>query len=380
MKKARQLTNGIILAPHPLVAHTLWLLDKAGTIIRRKRCKPANLDTILLVFFGSFGDGLMFTSILKSLREQKPLARIDVLASRDVASVLQGSPYITNVFSTDMPSGKDYPSRIPGLIKLMRSFGVTYDIAVCFRATIDNGILPLFLSGISRYNVGFSTGGFSFCLDEIAPWRPGIHETEHFLDAVRTICQECELGPQELFYDVPGVAASLDQKLSSLGLLSETPFVIVHPGSKIMRRSLSIDRWRTILTDLVQQTQFTVLVTGIDSEKALLDTIGLTHPRVISTLGLLSIPELTELIKRSSGVVTVETFVSHLAGYAGVPALAYWTGVTDVRQWRPTGQSVTVASVGPPCSPCFRWCDDPICMNHDPSLVMQILPIKNING
>ena len=378
MKKANQLTYGITLAPHPLLALTLSLLDRVGLLLRRKRQKPATLNNILLVFFGSFGDGLMFTTILKSLREHKPLARIDVLVSRDVASVLKGSPHISNIYSTDMPSGREYPSRVPGLIKFMRSFDVTYDIAVCFRAPIDNGILPLFLSGISRFNAGFSTGGFSFCLDEVVPWRPGIHETEHFLDAIHAICPECELGPQELFYDIATVGESLDQKLSTLGVSSEMQFVIVHPGSKIMRRSLSVDRWRTILSDLVEQTPFTVLVTGVDSERAFFESIGVTHPRIIPTLGLLSIPELAELIKRSSGVVTVETFVSHLAGYAGIPALAYWTGVTDVRQWRPIGQNVTVATVKPPCSPCFKWCDDPVCMDHDPSLVVRILRAQKV--
>lgn len=376
MKKHSQLTNGIINAPNRSIAIVLMLIDRIGSLIRPRRQKPAHIDTILLVFFGSFGDGLMFTSILKSLRDHLPHARIDALVSKDVGAILKGSPHVSTIFVTEMPSGKEYPSKIPNLIRTMRELGVTYDAAVCLRAPIDNGVLPLFLSGISRYNIGFSTGGFSLCLDEVVPWRPGLHETEHFLDAIRTICPECELGQQELFYDSVAVSNSLDQKFAMLGIPATTELLIVHPGSKIMRRSLSIERWQKILTDLLETTTKTILITGIASEKVFYDSIDISDSRLVPTFGIFSIPELTEAMKRSSGVVTVETFVSHLAGFVGVPAIAFWTGVTDVRQWRPVGQNVSVASVCPPCSPCFKWCDKPVCMDHNTDRVVEIFQAK----
>jgi ADP-heptose:LPS heptosyltransferase len=376
LKKGNQLTNGIILAPNRSIALVLMLIDKVGSLLRRRKQRPSRIDSILIVFFGSFGDGLMFTSILESLRKQKPQARIDALVSSDVGAILKGSPYPSNIIVTEMRSGREYPSKIPGLVTTMRNLGVIYDVALCLRSTIDNGVLPLFISGISRYNVGFSTGGFSFCLDEVVKWRPGIHETEHFLDVVRTICPQCQLGAQELFYDVEATRSSLNEKCMSLGLEKTTEFLVVHPGSKLIRRSLSIQRWRKILADLVEQTTKIILVTGISSEKIFYDSIGVSHPRIVPTFGVFNIPELSELIKLSSGVVTVETFVSHLAGFAGVPAVAFWTGSTDVRQWRPVGKNVTVASVSPPCSPCFKWCDKPICMDHDTQIVTEIFQAK----
>ena len=368
LKKHRQLTYGII-APNEPIALALATVDKVIRVFRRRRPKPNRIEKVLLVFFGSFGDGLMFTSILKSFRSQLPDARIDALVSGDVGSILKGCPYFDNIFVTQMPSGREYPSKVPGLIKTMRGLGISYDAALCLRGPIDNGVLPLFLSGISRYNVGFSTGGFSSCLDEVVPWHPGIHETEHFLDAIRALCPQSQRGAQELFYDFVAVRKSLEEKLALLGVFESTEFLVVHPGSKIMLRSLSIERWHRILTDLLEKTNKTILVTGVSSERAFFDAIGITHDRVIPTFGVLSIPELAEAIRRSRGVVTIETFVSHLAGYCGVPAMAFWTGVTDVRQWRPIERNVEVATVSPPCSPCFKWCDEPICMHHDTSLV-----------
>ncbi len=372
-RKYPQLTHGIIVAPSRPLAAALMLVDKVGGFVRKRRPRPARVDKLLLVFFGSFGDGLMFTSVLKSLREQLPSARIDALVSRDVGAILEGSPYLSSVVVTEMPSGKAYPGKIPGLVRLMRGFRTQYDAAVCLRQTVDNGILPLVLSRVSRYNIGFSTGGFSFCLDEVVPWRPGVHEAQHMLDAIRAICPDCETGAQELFYDAAATQGAVDSKLRAMGISDDTELIVVHPGSKVMRRSLSVERWREVLTNLTETTSATVLVTGIREEREFYELIGTRHPRVIPTLGMFSIPELTELIKRSAGVVTVETFVSHLAGYAGVPALAYWTGVTDVRQWRPMGKNVKVATVAPPCAPCFKWCEDPICMHHDPGAVVHIV-------
>ncbi len=372
MKKKNQLMHGII-APNRAIAATLMLADRFGSLLRWKRPRPDRIDNLLIVFFGSFGDGLLVTSILRSLREEFPNARIDLLASTDVGAMLKHCPYLSNLIITDMPSGKKYPSCVPGLVKLMNGLGVIYDVALCPRGPIDNGVLPLYLSGISRYNVGFATGGFSFLLDEIVPWRKGIHETEHLLDVVHAICPTCKLGPQELFYDRATVHRSLGAKLARIAIAPESKFIVLHPGSKVMKRSLSVDRWRSVLNDLLEKTDATILITGIESERPFFDSIGITHPRIIPTLGMFTIPELASLIQRSSGVVTIETFVSHLAGVAGVPAVAFWTGVTDVRQWRPSGSNVYVATVDPPCSPCFRWCEKPVCMEHNTSNAIEIL-------
>lgn len=369
MNEQSQLLHGII-APNRSIAATLMLVDRLGTFFRVRRAQPGRIDSLLIVFFGSFGDGLMFTSILRSLRENMPHARIDILASTDVGAMLKGCPYVSNLIITDMPSGKKYPSRVPGLIRLMRGFGLTYDLALCPRGPIDNGVVPLYLSGIARYIVGFSTGGFSFLLDKVVPWRPGIHETEHLLDVIQAVCPLCKLGPQELFYDREATGYSLESKFTRIAILPATKFIVVHPGSKVMRRSLSIDRWRAVLRDLLLHTDAMILITGVESEWALYESFEMHHPRIVPTLGMFTIPELAALIKLSSGVVTIETFVAHLAGVTGVPAVAFWTGVTDVRQWRPVGINVEVASVNPPCSPCFRWCDDPICMEHDTARAM----------
>ncbi len=64
--------------------------------------------------------------------------------------------------------------------------------------------------------------------------------------------------------------------------------------------------------------------------------------------------------------------VPHLGGISGVPVIAFWSEVTDVLQRQPGGENMTVASVGPECSPCFKRCKKPICMEHDPRLVARI--------
>jgi ADP-heptose:LPS heptosyltransferase len=325
----------------------------------RKNEKPSTINSLLLVHFGGFGDALLLTSVLDALKEQMPECEIDIMVNDDVYHLLQHDTRFSNCYTMDNRFRKKY------VLDIMKSRGdfkriqKKYDAAVCLRSFIDNGVLPLYLSGIANYMVGFATGGFSFALDAVIPWVEGIHETEHYADALRQICPGISVKTPQVMYDRH--AASVEMH----AVIGEEPYLVVHFGSREKKRIIDAARSKEMLTWLIENTTANIVLTGSDNEAYLWERLNMKDDRITPVFGAFGIFTFMECIAQSAGVITVETFAAHVGAMVGVPVLSFWSGVTDYRQWQPLGKLVHVMRHPVPCAPCFKPCEGMECMRHD---------------
>lgn len=325
----------------------------------RKRYKPANIKKLLLVHFGGFGDALLLTSAIGYMKEQMPQCEIDLMTNEDVHYILQNDTRFSSFHIMDNRFGVKY---LRDILKSTRDFKLTrkkYDAAICLRSFMDNGVLPLYLSGIANYIVGFSTGGFSFALDEVVPWVNGIHETEHYRDALKSFCPDITLSRPKIMYD------KASAQLVVRKIIGETPFLVVHFGSREKERTINAERSLEILTWLLDNTHYNIVLTGTQREAYLWERLNMSNQRILTTFGAFDIFAFIECIAQSAGVITVETFAAHVGAMCEVPVVSFWSGVTDYRQWQPLGNDVHVMRHPVPCTPCFKPCDGMECMHHN---------------
>jgi ADP-heptose:LPS heptosyltransferase len=224
---------------------------------------------------------------------------------------------------------------------------------------MDNGVLPLYLSGISKYMIGFSTGGFSFALDTVAPWVAGVHETEHYKVALKEICPDISIQMPRVIYDKQSALSTV------LSVTGETHYLVVHIGSREKYKMLDDLKIKQITEWLLENTTKNIVFTGVESESCFFERLQIRSDRIITAFGAFSIFELIECINKSYGVITVDTFAAQIAAMENVPVLSFVSGVPDYRQWHPLGKLVHVMRHNVPCSPCFKPCEGMECMNHD---------------
>lgn len=338
------------------------VLNTAGKIFFlrwRKNNKPSTVNKLLLVHFGGFGDALLLTSVLDSLKEHMPQCEIDIMANDDVYHILQHDTRFTHFYTMDNRFGKKYLLDILKIRRNFKNIQQRYDATVCLRSFMDNGVLPLYLSGISDYIVGFATGGFSFALDVVARWVEGVHETEHYKDALQQICPDISVKSPRVMYDRQSTSVMVRTVTGGV------PYLVVHLGSREKERTLDAARSRELITWLIENTTANVVLTGTDSEAYLWERLDFKNDRIIPTFGAFDIFTFMECISQSAGVITVETFAAHIGAMAGVPVLSFWSGVTDYRQWQPIGKSVHIMRQPVLCAPCFKPCDGMECMHHN---------------
>lgn len=75
--------------------------------------------------------------------------------------------------------------------------------------------------------------------------------------------------------------------------------------------------------------------------------------------------EIAKALKSARLFVGLDSGLSHLASYCGVPTFVFY-GPTDPLLWRPVGEAVFQLSLHLPCSPCFpQVCQERECLNPE---------------
>jgi len=87
--------------------------------------------------------------------------------------------------------------------------------------------------------------------------------------------------------------------------------------------------------------------------------------RFINAVGKTSLGELAALVRRLRLLVSADSGPAHIASALGVPVVVVWSGANDHKQWRPTGEKVSLVTKEMPCSPCEKkFCKDNACINE----------------
>ena len=115
------------------------------------------------------------------------------------------------------------------------------------------------------------------------------------------------------------------KKLRSLGLRTEEPWIILHPGVSEKKRQYPADKWISIGKRLTKEQGLQLIITGTATEKSLCQSIasGIEH-RAINAAGIFSLKEFTALVKMSSLVLSVNTGTVHIASAVQTPVIVLY--------------------------------------------------------
>ena len=216
--------DGLIQRKWPLI-HILKGIDIIGNLFRlivkrREPLQKAKINKVLIVHFGGFGDGIFLLSLKESLIKLGTMYQFDLFTNTDVALAVKDSSAFKNVYVSESFFKLQYIKNISKITSKLKQINKKYDVAIALRSGMDNGLLPLFLSGITKSIAGFKTGGFGFCLDIIAEWSDEVHETENY----------CKV------FEAAGIAVTAqtaDLNHNSVDNVTiHRPYSVVHMGSK----------------------------------------------------------------------------------------------------------------------------------------------------
>ena len=297
------------------------------------------VQSIVLIQTKNLGDSLLLVPVIHALMAAAPHASIHLVIKSTSLPIFDGFARL---------SCHVVPKHLVGWLRLIVRLRRP-DLFLNYQESRRHRFFAVVLRARNRSGLPVKTTLFQ----DTHPvrWRGSIvrHQCDRNLDVLR------RLGLQ-----IPQQGARLrlprGQTPPNLPGLENTKYILVHPGSRWMFKTMRIDHWMDFIQQVVEQYQCQVIVTGGNSEleTQLANYLGsLEHVR--NLCGKTTIQELMRLVQHASAFIGVDTFAAHLAVAYERPGVVLF-GPSDWRRWGPrTWDRLTAVTVDQeqfPCAPC----------------------------
>jgi len=295
------------------------------------------MEKILIIAGSGIGNILLATPLVRSLRSAYPLSTIDVLVPKGRGDILEGNPDVSEVVEVCRGEGlREY-------LRFFQRMWRNYDVALSLRAC-DRSIVNAWIAGRKRISHVKGKRGpqwWQRCL--LDDWIVQDFDTHVVIQGLRLLDT---LGVPRRYEVTPPVCGTeeredLDRRLGFDRALQA--YAVLHLCSRNPYKCWTIGGWAEVIRCLTARGLAIVLTgCGGQEEQGYIRSVvaqgGAEH--VVDLSGSLSLPQVSELIRKCTLYVGLDTGVTHLAASLDIPTLALY-GPSNPVYWGPwpTGYS-----------------------------------------
>lgn len=294
---------------------------------------------------GGLGDTLLLVPFFRRLRYEFPTRELHGMGRKEALDILVREGEIHTALSFDQDGMWRFFSSREKLTGSLASLFSSYERIF----SLVNDVDGLFTANLKR-----ACGG---TVASAAPFPPPTfswHVSRYYADIAG--------GGPELAADIEGDSiftrpfAQREGEFSDLvpylrgwGVdLSKDRLLALHPGSGSPYKNWPVESFREVARILAKRGWKILWILGPVEEEGERDFAAPENNVFPVTLPL---PQLASLLKYCSFYMGNDSGVSHLAGWAGLPAVILF-GPSDPLLWKPLGLGVKILSRGLECSPC----------------------------
>jgi heptosyltransferase-1 len=301
---------------------------------------------LLIIKPSSLGDIVHALPAVNLIRRRHHDAHIAWLVNPEFASILQNNPLINETILFP----RRELSKLPGLIRQLRR--QHFDVALDLQGLLRSGLIAK-LAGIPR-RIGLSDSreGARYLHTEVVEV-PRCHAVDRYLHAAGHL--QCGTSPVEF----PIGITDADRLRVGELLTGIAPRPIaINPMSRWETKIWGDDKFTALIEKLPASR---IILTGSTAERERIEkilggtrSIASAVPRNLA--GKTTLPQLAELYRRCSVVITNDSGPMHIAAAMGVPVVAIF-GPTDPALVGPYGQGHAIIQ-----AEGFRCpCQAPVC-------------------
>lgn len=314
---------------------------------------------ILLHVGGHLGDAVMATAALSAVRRRFPNAEIGVLTATWNRPVLESHPAVARMHFVDhwklCRSGRAAENmmrhRRMKRVTTAEIRAVGYDVAVDLYPFFPNAATLLHRAGIPA-RVGYSSGGFGPLFTLSLEWP---NDRMHMTDKQLRLLDSAFPANERFFseYDLPVAPGTAAGRIAALRESLGERFVVLHPGAGASQKMWNDSSWAALARGLIACGLGVVITGAGERDRELATTIADMAPGVRSLVDVLEWSQFVAIIDSAALVVSVDTVAGHVAAARRRPFITLFTGINDMDEFRPLGETGEVVIADVPCAPCF---------------------------
>jgi heptosyltransferase-2 len=300
------------------------------------------MSEVLVVRFGSLGDVILTTPLLRAIRHAHPEARITYVTKRAYAPVLATNPHVASVVALEPGE------RVTALADRLR--GTRWQHRLDLHGSLRSLALRTLLGdrwGTWRKRRGRRALLLGLGVDRLSPPVPA---AERYFEAARSLGAVPDGGPAE-------VRTTPDDDALAAALTGGRRYVVVCPGAAHWNKRWPPAHWQTLARALVSEG-LTVVGLGTAAERVLLDDTA-----VLSGFGV-GLGIAAALLRGARAAVANDSGLMHLASAVGTPVVALFGPTSPAFGYAPYRAPGIVLERALPCRPCSAF-GGPYCpMRH----------------
>lgn len=324
----------------------------------------SDLRKVLIIKPSSLGDVATALPMAADLKFAAPRVKIDWLVHPSLTPLVEGHAAINKVILFDRRKlapwwrSKTATLALRDLLRKLRE--AQYDAVIDAQGLFRSAFLTYITN--AKIRIGFANAREGATLAYTHKVKlPDNGKKMLAVDRMRALLQPLGIKtssrPAEAQIPIQPEAAIFARQA-----LGQSRPVIVIPGARWATKRWPIDRYTTIVQQLLREGQ-QVLLLGSPDEKPLCDQIEKSAPEAINLAGQTNLAQMIALLDRAKLLIANDSGPLHVAVALNKPAVSLY-GPTSPDFVGPYGQMHNVLRHDVPCHPCRRReCDHHSCMN-----------------
>ena len=270
------------------------------------------MKKILVIQTAFIGDVVLATSLLESLHQELPAAKMDILVRKGNESLFQEHPFIHQVLVWDKKNNK-YQNWLGLLFKIRSN---NYDVVINAQRFAATGLWTAFSN--AKLKIGFDKNPFSFLFTHAVAHQfteKGLHEIDRNHLLLSALYSTQVVKPKLYPSKADGLAVLNYQQL---------PYICIAPASVWFTKQFPIEKWVDLINEL--PFQGSIYLIGGPGDKILCDQIlQKTHRKgVVNLSGRLSFLASAALQKKAVLNYVNDSAPMHFASSVNAPVVAIY--------------------------------------------------------
>lgn len=321
---------------------------------------------VLLIKLTSLGDVVHALPVASSLKESFPFLKLHWVVEDRCASLLENHPLLDSVVIYPRRelqvsiSNRRWGQVLKLLLDLRRSLrGLHIDLSIDLQGLAKSGLMSLMAWAPHRIGC-FGLKELSYLISKSLPEGEDLHAVDRNLKVAAFL--GAEIKPPKFVIGIKEDEKTWAKEfLKSHGVPEGVGLIGLQVGASFPQKCWPIPKMVALSEQIAKIPHIQIVLLGDRKDRERLTPyFSQLSPKVINTVGQLSLRQLMALINQCRLLIGADTGPLHLAVGLGLPVVAL-CGADDPKWTGPYGDAHRIHYKKMPCSPCNK---KPICQGR----------------